>query len=274
MARAMAGPTAVCQANPILPSESGAERSRAASADGMAVRNGCNEPEPDRERDAGAGRRVRILWSVSSRSVQLLLASASPRRRALLAAAGFRFDVAAVDVDERLLADEAPDAYVARLARSKARAASIGYPDHVVVAADTTVVADTEEVLGKPLDADQAAAMLRRLAGRLHTVLTGVTVRAGRREATAVDRTRVTFLPLSNEEIVWYVAGGEWHDKAGGYGIQGLASRFVARIDGSYGNVVGLPIPVVCRLLSEVGADEILRRTAEPGKGRRADDRR
>ena len=198
--------------------------------------------------------------------MQLLLASASPRRAELLAAAGFRFEVAPVEIDERLLPDEAPEAYVARLARTKARVAATRHPDRVVLAADTAVIAEDDEVLGKPGDDRQAAGMLARLAGRLHTVMTGVTIRAGVREATTVERTLVAFLPMTADEIAWYVATGEGRDKAGGYGIQGLASRFVDRIEGSYGSVVGLPIPAVCRLLREVGAGDLLARPpAEAG---------
>ena len=120
------------------------------------------------------------------------------------------------------------------------------------VGADTTVVLG-DEILGKPRDDDDAALMLRRLSGRRHRVMTGVSLRRGSREAGTVETTMVEFVALSEDDIAWYVASGEGRDKAGGYAIQGLASRFVSRIDGSYSNVVGLPIHTVFELLRELG---------------------
>jgi septum formation protein len=182
---------------------------------------------------------------------RILLASASPRRRALLAAAGYDVDVEAVDVDEAPRDAESPDAYVARVAHAKAVAGARRHPDRVVLAADTTVTIDGV-ILGKPSDDDDAARMLGRLSDRTHDVLTAVVV--ARRETCLrrLERTAVTMRALSAEEIAWYVASGEPRDKAGGYAIQGLASRFVTRIDGSYTNVVGLPIPAVVDLLRRV----------------------
>jgi septum formation protein len=184
--------------------------------------------------------------------VHLLLASASPRRAGLLTAAGFSFDVVPADVDEQLLPGEDPEAHVLRLARAKVWAVTSTEPDSVILGADTVVIVDGE-ILGKPADDRQAASMLRRLSGRSHQVLTGVVVRRGTREESGVERTSVRFLPLSDQEIAWYISTGEARDKAGAYGAQGLASRFVERIDGSYTNVVGLPVPLVCRLLDSLG---------------------
>jgi nucleoside triphosphate pyrophosphatase len=178
----------------------------------------------------------------------LVLASASPRRRELLAAAGIRFEVLPVDIDETPADGESPDDHVKRLAREKAGAAFAERPDTVVLGADTVVVAGGA-ILGKPRDAEDAARMLRALAGRAHQVLTGVAVTGRRGTVVEVARTRVWFHPLSDGEIADYVASGEPHDKAGAYAIQGLASKFVERIDGSYSNVVGLPVALVYRLL-------------------------
>jgi nucleoside triphosphate pyrophosphatase len=177
----------------------------------------------------------------------LILASASPRRAELLAAAGILFRPCPVDVDERPLDGEAPRDYVLRVARDKARACASA-PDAVVLAADTAVVV-AGEILGKPADADDAARMLRLLSGRVHLVLTGVALRRGDREVGAVEATAVTFDLLTEEEIAWYTSTAEPSDKAGAYAVQGLASRFIARVDGSYTNVVGLPVATVCRLL-------------------------
>jgi septum formation protein len=179
----------------------------------------------------------------------IVLASASPRRASLLAAAGFTFVVRPAEVDESPLGGESPADYVARVARDKARASGPG-TDEVVLAADTVVVVDGM-ILGKPADDHDAARMLRLLSGRVHEVLTGIAIRAGDRETSAVESTAVTFVPLADEAIRWYVASGEPRDKAGAYAVQGLASRFVSRIDGSYSNVVGLPVAGTCRLLTE-----------------------
>lgn len=185
--------------------------------------------------------------------MRLILASGSPRRAELLRAAGFDFDVHAQDVDERLLPGEDPATHVIRLAREKARKVLLRRDREAVLAADTVVVIDGA-VLGKPADDRDAARMLRQLSGRTHQVLTGVAVRVPGRESSDLARTDVRFVPLSEGEIAWYVASGEPRDKAGAYAIQGLASRFAERIDGSYSNVVGLPIALVYRMLQDVGA--------------------
>ena len=190
-----------------------------------------------------------------------VLASASPRRADLLAAAGLTFQVRPAEVDERPLEGEAPAEYALRVALEKARACA-ATPRDVVLAADTVVVVDGL-ILGKPSDNEDAARMLRLLSGRVHDVLTAVAVRRGDREAAAIESTAVTFLPLAGEDIAWYVASGEPRDKAGAYAVQGLASRFVLRIDGSYSNVVGLPVALACRMLTEFPPDH----PSEPAGG-------
>jgi septum formation protein len=180
----------------------------------------------------------------------VILASASPRRADLLTAAGVTFEVRPVDVDETPLDGEAAPEYVVRVAADKARACPAA-DGAVVLAADTVVVVDGC-ILGKPLDDRDAARMLRLLSGRGHAVLTGVAIRCGGEVATAAESTAVTFAPLSDADIAWYLASGEPRDKAGAYAVQGLASRFVERVDGSYSNVVGLPVALVCRMLAAV----------------------
>jgi septum formation protein len=184
-------------------------------------------------------------------NMTLVLASASPRRKQLLTEAGYRCEVRPVDVDESQQPGEAPERYVERVARLKAETCARQMPDRTIVAADTAVVVD-DDVFGKPIDAADATRMLERLSGRAHLVMTGVVV-IGQRQVSAVETTTVQFDALSPSDIAWYVASGEPMDKAGGYAIQGLASRFIPRIDGSYSNVVGLPIATLVRLLTEAG---------------------
>ena len=180
--------------------------------------------------------------------MRLILASASPRRAELLRAAGYSFEIVVSDIDESVRDGESPAQYVRRLAAEKSAAVSAAAHDAIVLGADTTVVVDAE-ILGKPKDGDESAAMLRRLSGRRHEVLTGVSLRQGVFEVGRVETTAVWFTPLTNEDIAWYVESGEGRDKAGAYAIQGLASRFIPRIDGSYANVVGLPIACVAELM-------------------------
>jgi septum formation protein len=197
--------------------------------------------------------------------VRLLLASASPRRRELLAAAGIECDILPVEVDERPLVDERPEQYVERLARQKAIAAAARAPDAAILAADTTV-AVAGDILGKPVDAAGATAMLRRLAGRAHEVFTGVALAWPEGIVTEVDRTRVWLNALSDDEIATYVETGEPFDKAGAYAIQGWASRFIPRIEGSYSNVVGLPVATVLQLIARAGLSGIAgRRVSRAG---------
>ena len=174
----------------------------------------------------------------------------------MLRAGGIEFDVMPSEADETIDPEETPDGYVRRVAQQKAEAVLPRAPGRVVLAADTIVVIDNQ-VLGKPVDAEAARRMLRLLSGREHLVLTAVCLvdpgAESMRTLTSVTRTRVEFAPLSDEEIDWYVASGEPMGKAGAYAVQGLASRFVTRIDGSYSNVVGLPVAVVYAWCRQAG---------------------
>jgi len=183
--------------------------------------------------------------------MRLVLASASPRRAELLRAAGFEFTIRVADVDESAWSGESPRDYVMRLAGDKARAVA-RRTDELILAADTTVVVDGE-ILGKPADAADAMRMLRRLSGRAHQVLTAVCLLADGMATLGVDTTTVEFAPMTPQEVDWYVASGESMDKAGAYGIQGRVSRFVRRIEGSYSNVVGLPVALVYEMLRQQG---------------------
>jgi septum formation protein len=190
--------------------------------------------------------------------MRLILASASPRRAELLTAAGFTFEVRVTDVDEQVRAGELPREYVARLAREKAtkawetiRGRSVPV---VVLGADTAVVVD-DEILGKPIDDADAERMLRRIAGRTHIVLTGVSTRWDGGQLDDVAETRVYVGHMSDDQIRWYVASGEGRDKAGAYAIQGLASRFIPRIEGSYSNVVGLPVEMAYGLIERISGE-------------------
>ena len=184
--------------------------------------------------------------------MRLVLASASPRRAELLRAAGFEFDVVVADVDESIRAGESPQTYVRRLAAEKSAAVlSPLRRDAIILGADTAVVVDGD-ILGKPRDDEDAAAMLARLSGRRHQVMTGVSLRWGAYEVGRVEITDVDFVRLTDADVDWYVKSGEGRDKAGAYAIQGLASRFIPRIEGSYSNVVGLPIACVVELITEI----------------------
>jgi septum formation protein len=183
----------------------------------------------------------------------LILASASPRRRELLTQAGFEFQVHPAHIPEDPRPGEEPVAYVTRLAREKAQTAFARLAEEspsglVVLAADTTVTVDGE-ILGKPEDAADAARMLRMLSGRSHLVVTGVAVVTAQSTEVASEVTAVRFLTLSEAEIEAYVASGEPMDKAGAYGIQGRAARWIPRIEGCYFNVVGLPLALVSTML-------------------------
>ncbi len=173
----------------------------------------------------------------------LILASKSPRRREILRDAGFTFEVQPSDVPEVLAAGEAPQDYVQRLALEKARAVEAAAGD-IVLAADTVVVAGGE-VLEKPVDANDAARMLKKLSGKTHEVFTGIALRRGAQEIGDLARTKVHFMRMKPDEIRDYVASGEPMDKAGAYGIQGLASKYIRRVEGCYFNVVGLPVSLV-----------------------------
>jgi septum formation protein len=180
--------------------------------------------------------------------MNLILASASPRRAELLRNAAIAFSVEPAHVAEQPFPNEIPLDYAQRLARDKARAVFARHPDSAVLGADTVVVVD-EHLLEKPADARDAARMLWLLSGRTHQVITGVCLVASAFERTEAEITQVVFSPLSEDEIAYYVRTGEPMDKAGAYAIQGIASRWVERIEGCYFNVVGLPLPRVYRLV-------------------------
>jgi len=211
--------------------------------------------------------------------MRLVLASASPRRAELLRAAGFEFETLVVDVDEGVRPGERPEDYVRRLAMAKSARAMEMLADPAtaglktctttstgvaqdfspasgrtfVLGADTAVVIDGD-ILGKPRDDQDAASMLRRLSGRPHAVMTGISLRGPGWEASRVETTTVEFSPLGDADIAWYVESGEGRDKAGAYAIQGLASRFIPSIHGSYSNVVGLPLAAVHELVAEIAS--------------------
>ena len=192
----------------------------------------------------------------SERSIYL--ASRSPRRQELLAQIGVKFEVMATDVDESVADGESPRAYVERLARAKAEAGwrrveRENLPRAPVLGADTTVAVDGR-ILGKPADDREAAEMLATLSGRLHEVLTAVAVKHGSQLESAVSVSEVRFKALTKEEIERYVATGECEDKAGAYGIQGQAARFVADLHGSFSGVMGLPLYETAQLLDRIGS--------------------
>jgi septum formation protein len=193
----------------------------------------------------------------------LVLASASPRRRELLAQAGFAFSVRPAHIPEEPRANEDPIAYVTRLAREKAEvvfreiSSEESAPSQVVLGADTTVTLDNH-ILGKPSDDPDAARMLHLLSGRTHLVITGVAVVTAQSTEVAAEATAVRFLTLSNREIEDYVATGEPMDKAGAYAIQGRAARWIPRIEGCYFNVVGLPLALVASMLEPLNDSHTL----------------
>ena len=188
--------------------------------------------------------------------MNLILASASPRRRELLLAAGIGFEVVATDIPEVPEPGEAPQAFAERMALQKAKTIASWRANDWVLGADTIVVVDGT-ILGKPRDEKDAARMLRMLSGRQHEVITAVCVCKVSNGIMRCDcqseTTRVTFSELSDEDIAGYVSTGEPVDKAGAYGIQGIASRWIPRIEGDYSNVVGLPVALVWRMLRERG---------------------
>ena len=190
--------------------------------------------------------------------MSLILASASPRRSELLRNAGVSFTVEPAHGPEQPRPDEPPLQYAQRLARDKACAIFARHSDNVVLGADTIVVAD-EHLLEKPLDAQDASRMLVLLSSRAHQVITGVCLIAPGHEQSEAEVTEVRFSPLLEGEIASYVATGEPMDKAGAYAIQGMASRWVERIDGCYFNVVGLPVPRVYRMLQRLEAETGIR---------------
>ena len=184
---------------------------------------------------------------------RLVLASGSPRRREMLERLGLDATVRPAEVDESPLAGEEPEAYVRRLASAKARARAA--PGTVTIGADTTVVLDGQ-IVGKPGDRAEARAMLGALSGRCHEVLTAVAVIAdGTREAAGVERSTVALAPVDEARVGWYTSLEEPYDKAGGYALQGAGSLFADRVEGSISNVIGLPLPLLDRLFSQLDID-------------------
>jgi septum formation protein len=182
-----------------------------------------------------------------------VLASASPRRQELLRNAGITFEVQPADIPEDPLPGEAAKDCAERLAREKALAVARQRPHDVVLGADTVVVIDGE-ILGKPSDAADAARMLRLLSGREHQVITGVCLVVNGQSSMASETTLVTVSEITDKDIAAYVASGEPMDKAGAYAIQGIASRWIPRIEGDYSNVVGLPVALVYSMLREISS--------------------
>jgi len=187
--------------------------------------------------------------------MRLILASASPRRAGILLSAGFSFEAYPTYIDESRQCGEEPVAFVGRLAREKAAAAAQQVNGGAIVLGGDTIVVADDLVMGKPRDAHEAAAMLRALSGRGHRVLTGIALLRlpDRKILTAVEETRVFFVPLTEGDINDYIATEEPFGKAGAYAIQGNGRRFIARIEGDYWNVVGLPLSRFQKMLEEMG---------------------
>jgi len=197
----------------------------------------------------------------------LILASSSPRRRELLARAGYRFEVVPPEAEEPARLGPTPAQAAVERARAKARDVARRFPDRVVLAADTLVVLDGD-IIGKPRDPEDARRILRRLRGTRHSVLTAVVVRFGEAEEVGVEETAVVMRAVSDEEIDAYVATGEALGKAGAYAVQERGDRFIERLEGSYTNVVGLPMELVAEMLRKVGVrPRTEAEPAEPGPG-------
>jgi len=184
---------------------------------------------------------------------KLILASASPRRAEILSAVGWEFEQCAANVDETVLPNEKPENYVTRLAKIKAEAVAQNYDEALVLGADTTVVVD-EKIVGKPANLDEAREMLKMLSGRWHDVLTGVALIEKRNRSVnlkeGLQKTRVKFDELSEEEIEFLVQKGNPLDKAGAYAVQAQAALFIEAIEGDYWNVVGLPVNLIYKLVN------------------------
>jgi septum formation protein len=181
---------------------------------------------------------------------QLVLASGSPRRAEILNSVGWRFTKDVPDIDESEREGESPEDYVRRLAEEKAQTVSHLHPDSIILAADTTVVID-EQIIGKPVDLDEARRMLSMLSGRWHDVLTGVAITQNGNIAVGMERTGVKFAEMNDAEIEYLAKMGDPLDKAGAYAVQAQAALFIEQIRGDYWNVVGLPISLVYRLLKK-----------------------
>ena len=186
---------------------------------------------------------------------KLILASSSPRRSEILSAVGWEFEKDVPEIDEAILNGESPEEYVVRLARSKADAVAKRHPGRMVLGADTTVVIDGE-IIGKPADMADAERMIRMLSGNWHDVLTGIAVVANGKTVDDIQRTRVKFAPMSDEEIRFLVEKGDPLDKAGAYAVQAQAALFIEGIEGDYWNVVGLPVRLVNTLVSRFAKEQ------------------
>jgi septum formation protein len=182
---------------------------------------------------------------------RIVLASGSPRRAEIMNSVGWEFVKAVPDVDESVIIGEPPEDYVQRLAGEKALAVAASHPGEIILAADTTVVIGGE-IIGKPVDLDDARRMIRTLSGNWHEVLTGVAVARNGDEKIGLQRTRVKFAKMTDAEIDFLVKKGEPLDKAGAYAVQAQAALFIEGIEGDYWNVVGLPISLVYRLVGEI----------------------
>lgn len=185
---------------------------------------------------------------------RIILASGSPRRRELLAGLNVNFEIMPADIDESALANESAHELVARLSAQKAQVVSQAHPEALIIAADTVVVLN-DEILGKPVDAQENLTFLTRLSGQEHTVMTGHALAHNNKHSVTVVKTRVRFRELSAREKDWYVATGEGLDKAGGYAIQGYGAALIPFIEGDYFNVVGLSVATVVTKAHELGVD-------------------
>ena len=200
-----------------------------------------------------------IIWiNLNDLLPHLILASRSPRRAEILTVVGWPFEVVVAGVDESIELREDPVTYVERLARSKARAVAARIPDRLILGADTTVVVE-DQILGQPIDQEDARRMLKLLNDRWHEVITGVAMVLPGSETDCVvrhERTRVRFARMSDEQIDGYISTGEPMDKAGAYAVQGKAALFIEAIDGDYFNVVGLPIRLVYEMAIKLRGQE------------------
>ena len=181
---------------------------------------------------------------------KLILASGSPRRAEILTSVGWEFEKHTADVDESILPGEKPEDYVQRLAQEKAAAVAVKFENKFVLGADTTVVAENQ-IIGKPTDLEDAGEMLKTISGKWHEVLTGVALIKGGQASIDLQRTKVKFAELSDEEIEFLVEKGSPLDKAGAYAVQAQAALFIEKIDGDYWNVVGLPVSLVYEMINK-----------------------
>ena len=186
---------------------------------------------------------------------KLVLASGSPRRSEIMNSVGWEFTKDVPDIDESEREGEEPEIYVKRLAREKAEAVGASHPDQIVLAADTTVVIDGR-IIGKPTDVGDARRMLRMLSGNWHEVLTGIAVMKNGRTEVGLQRTRVKFSPMNENEINFLAEKGDPLDKAGAYAVQAQAALFIEGIEGDYWNVVGLPISLVYEVVGRAMSDK------------------